>query len=204
MDYNILAANEVILKTMAVLKGRNISAQLVNNKSEALEAVKKLLPDGAEIMTGSSRTLEQIGLVEILQTGKHPWQSFKDKIFAEKDPAKQTRLRQESCLAEYYLGSVHAVTEQGEIFIASYSGSQLPSCIFTSNNVIWVVGVQKIVPNFEEGMKRVQEYVLPLEDARMKSIGMPGSKIGKLLIFKEEPLPFRKINLIFVNEILGF
>ena len=204
MDYNILAANEVILKTMAVLKERNISAQFVNNKSEALEAVKKLLPDGAEIMTGSSRTLEQIGLVEILQTGKHPWQSFKDKIFAEKDPAKQTRLRQESCLAEYYLGSVHAVTEQGEIFIASYSGSQLPSCIFTSNNVIWVVGVQKIVPNFEEGMKRVQEYVLPLEDARMKSIGMPGSKIGKLLIFKEEPLPFRKINLIFVNEILGF
>jgi L-lactate utilization protein LutC len=204
MDYNILAVNEVILKTIATLSGRNISAQLVNNKAEALEAVKKLLPDGAEIMTGSSRTLEQIGLVEILQSGKHPWRSFKDKIFAEKDPAKQTRLRQESCLAEYYLGSVHAVTEQGEIIIASYSGSQLPSCIFTSNNVIWVVGAQKIVPNFEEGMKRLQEYVLPLEDARMKSTGMPGSKIGKLLIFKEEPLPFRKIHLVFVNEALGF
>jgi len=204
MDYNILAANEVIIKTIAALKERNISAQLVNNKSEALEAVKKLLPDGAEIMTGGSRTLEQIGFVEILQSGKHPWNSFKDKIFAEKDPAKQGRLRQESCLAEYFLSSVHAVTEQGEIFIASYSGSQLPSCIFTSNNVIWVVGTQKIVPNFEEGMKRVQEYVLPLEDARMKSIGMPGSKIGKLLIFKEEPLPFRKIHLVFVNEALGF
>jgi L-lactate utilization protein LutC len=169
-----------------------------------LEAVKKLLPDGAEVMTGGSTTLDQIGFVDILKTGEHPWQSFKDKIFAEKDPAKQGRLRQESCLAEYFLGSIHAVTEDGEILVASYSGSQLPSYIFTSNNVIWVVGAQKIVPNFDEAMKRIKEYVLPLEDARMKSVGAPGSSIGKLLIFEKESLPFRKINLIFVNEVLGF
>jgi L-lactate utilization protein LutC len=204
MDYNVLAAEEVVSQTIAALKERNVSAQFVNNKGEALEAVKKLLPSGAEIMTAGSKTLEQIGLVEVLQNGNHPWISFKDKIFAEKDPAKQVKLRQESCLADYYLGSVHAITEQGEILVASYSGSQLPAYIFTSNNVILVVGAQKIVPNFEEAMKRVKEYVLPLEDARMKSLGAPGSKIAKLLIFERETLPFRKINLIFVNEVLGF
>ncbi len=204
MEYNVLAPADVIAKTMAALKERNVSAQLVNNRVEALQAVKDLLPAQAEIMTGGSTTLEQIGLVDILKTGQHPWQSFKDKIFAEKDPAKQGRLRRESCLAEYYLGSAQAVSEQGEIIIASNTGSQLPAYAFTSNNVIWVVSAQKIVPNLEEGMKRVWNYCLPLEDKRQKSIGGKGSAIGKILIFERESLPFRKINLIFVNEVLGF
>jgi len=204
MNYDILPAGEIISKTMASLAERNVSAQLAANKNEALEAVRKLLPAGAEIMTGGSKTLEQIGFVDVLKSGHHPWLSFKDKIFAEKDPAKQGKLRQQSCLAEYFLGSVQAVTEAGEIIVASNTGSQLPSYIFTSNNVIWVVGAQKIVPNLEEGMKRLKEYVLPLEDKRMKSLGAPGSGIGKILIFERENLPFRKINLIFVNEVLGF
>lgn len=204
MDYNVLPAGEVISKTMAALKERNISAQLVANKSEALEAVKKLLPAGAEIMTGGSTTLKQIGFVDILKSGQHPWQSFKDKIFAEKDLTKQAKLRQQSCLAEYFLGSVHAVTEKGEILVASNTGSQLPAYVFTSNNVIWVVGAQKIVPSLEEGFKRVWEYCLPQEDRRIKSTGGAGSNIGKLLVFERETLPFRKINLIFVNEVLGF
>ena len=63
---------------------------------------------------------------------------------------------------------------------------------------------QKIMPNFDEAMKRVKEYVLPLEDSRMKSTGAPGSQIGKMLIFERETMPNRKINLIFVNEVLGF
>jgi L-lactate utilization protein LutC len=204
MNYDILPAGEIISKTIAALAERNISAQLVADKNEALEAVKKILPAGAKIMTGGSTTLEQIGFVDILKSGQHPWQSFKDKIFAEKDPVRQSELRQQSCLAEYFLGSVHAVTETGEIFVASNTGSQLPSYAFTSNNVIWVVGAQKIVPDFKEGMKRIQEYCLPLEDKRMKSLGAPGSAIGKILIFERESLPNRKINLIFVNEILGF
>ncbi|HTW96225.1 MAG TPA: lactate utilization protein [Candidatus Methylomirabilis sp.] len=204
MPYDVLASRESIIKTMAALKERNISAQLVDDKNEALAAVKKLLPDGAEIMTGGSTTLEQIGFVDILKSGTHPWQSYKDKIFAEKDPVKQAQLRRLSCLAEYFLGSAHAVTEQGEILVASHTGSQLPAYVFTSNNVIWVVGAQKIVPNLEEGMKRVREYCLPREDQRQKSIGNAGSSIGKLLIFERENLPSRRINLIFVNEILGF
>jgi len=63
---------------------------------------------------------------------------------------------------------------------------------------------RKIVPTLEEGMKRVREYVFPLEDNRMKSSGYPGSTIGKILIFEREIMPNRKVTLIFVNEKLGF
>ena len=204
MEYDKLALPEVVAKTMAALQERKVFAQLAADKNAALEAVRKLLPSQAEIMTGGSTTLEQIGFVDILKTGQHPWQSFKDKIFAEPDPAKQGRLRQESCLAQYFLGSVQAVTEQGEILIASNTGSQIPAYAFTSNNVIWVVGAQKIVPNLDEGLKRVWNYCLPLEDQRIKSTGGAGSSVGKILIFERENLPFRKFNLIFVNEVLGF
>lgn len=89
-----------------------------------------------------------------------------------------------------FLGSVHAIAETGEMVIASASGSQLPSYVFTSDNVIWVVGTQKIVPTLSDAMKRVREYTLPLEDARMKSEGFPGNTIGKLLIFENQKLGF--------------
>ena len=75
---------------------------------------------------------------------------------------------------------------------------------YSSSNVVWVVGTQKIVSNLEEGLRRVREYCLPLEVKRMQQAGFKGSEIGKILIFEKEVMPFRKVNLFFVNEKLGF
>lgn len=191
-------------KAIEALKPRGVTAELVNTKEEALSKLKSLIPAGAEVMTGSSTTLEQIGFVELLKSGKHPWKNFKDILLAEKDQAKQMELRKKSVAIDYFIGSVHAVTENGEVLIASASGSQLPSYAFSSDNVIWVAGTQKIVPTVEEGFRRIREYCFPLEDKRMKSVGFPGSAIGKILLFEREIMPNRKIKLIFVNEKLGF
>lgn len=204
MDYEKLASQEEIEKTMESLKTRGISAEFVNRREDALKRVKELIPPGAEVMTGGSTTLKEIGFVDLLKSGGHPWKNLKDEIFAEKDGEKQSELRKKSVLSEYFLGSVHAVAHTGEMVVASASGSQLPAYVFTSSNVIWVAGVQKIVPTLDEAVKRVRKYVLPLEDARMKSEGFSGSTIGKLLIFEREIDPDRKLRLIFVNEKLGF
>jgi L-lactate utilization protein LutC len=155
-------------------------------------------------MTGSSTTLNEIGFVDLLKSGKHPWNNLKDKIVSEKDPQKQAELRKKSILADYFLGSVHAVSQSGEVITASNTGSQLAPYAFSSNNVIWVVGTQKIVSNLEEGLRRVYEYCLPLEDQRLKQAGFKGCEIGKILISEKETLPFRKVTLFFVNEKLGF
>jgi len=204
VGYDRLASREAVGRAIEALKPRGVAAELVNTKEEALSKLKSLIPAGAEIMTGSSTTLEQIGFVELLKSGKHPWKNFKDVLLAEKDQAKQTALRKKSVTIDYFIGSVHAVTENGEVLIASASGSQIPSYAFSSDNVIWVAGAQKIVPNLEEGFRRIREYCFPLEDKRMKSIGFPGSAIGKILLFEREIMPNRKIRLIFVNEKLGF
>lgn len=203
MAYNILPSAEVVAKVVAGLASRGISAVVVQTKEEALAEVKRSLPEGVDLMTGSSTTLEQIGFIDLLKSGQHPWKNFKDVIFAEKDPQKQAELRRQSILAHYFLGSVHAITEDGISVTASGSGSQIPSYAFSSENVIWVVGTHKIVPTLDEALKRVTEYSFPLEDARMKAAGYPGSTIGMMLIYERLIMP-RKLKMILVNEVLGF
>ena len=204
MKYDILASKEIVEKTMEALKQRGINAEFVNSKVEALDRLMRLIPHDAAIMTGGSTTLDQIGFTDILISGKHSWKNLKDGILAEKDPVRQAKLRKKAVTAEYMVGSVHAVVETGEILVVNASGSSIPAYSFSSDNVIWIVGTQKIVSTLEEGFKRLREYCLPLEDKRMKSIGYPGSTLGKFLLFEKEIDPNRRMTLVFVNEKLGF
>jgi L-lactate utilization protein LutB len=204
MKYDILASKTIVEKTMNALKTRGIHPEFVETKEDALNKLKELIPAGSEIMTGGSTTLDQIGFIEILIHGNHQWKNLKDAILSEKDPARQIELRKRSVTVDYMIGSVHAVVETGEVLVVNASGSSIPAYSFSSDNVIWVVGTQKIVPTMEEGFKRLREYCFPLEDKRMKNLGYPGSILGKFLLFENETNPNRKITLIFVNEKLGF
>jgi len=207
MDYNILPTTDRLQKTMEAVRARGISVTLVETKEAALTQLQTLIPAGGAVMTGASVTLQQIGFEDLLISGKHPWRNFKDEVLAEKDPAKQAILRKQGTLTDYFLGSVQAIAETGEIVIASATGSQLPAYAFSSSNVIWVAGAQKITPTLETALQRVREYVLPLEDQHMKQLrGKEASTfIGKLLVFEREaPYLRRNVNLILVNEVLGF
>jgi hypothetical protein len=179
---------------------------LVDTKEEALFHVQDLIPAGAVVMTAASVTLQQIGFEALLINGNHSWRNFKADLLAEKDPVKQMAMRRQGTLAEYFLGSVNAIAETGELVFASGSGSQLPAYAYTSRNVIWVAGAQKITPTLEEAIHRIRKYVLPLEDQRMKSIGNPaGSRINRILILENEPAYLRRnLTLILVNQIVGF
>lgn len=206
MAYDVLPAPEIVRRTSESVNARGIHAELVETKEEARERVKALIPPGCVVMTGASVTLQQIGFEEILISGDHPWRNFKADLLAEKDPVKQSAMRREGTLAEYYLGSVNALAETGELVFASGSGSQLPAYAYTSRNVIWVVGAQKIAPTLDNALRRVREYVLPLEDQRQKSLGnKAGSRINRILIIEGEPAYLRRnLTLILVNQILGF
>lgn len=203
--YNQLASNESIQATISELAKRNIEAIVVGTKAEALAKIKELIPSGASIMNGSSTTLIEIGFTDYLKAGSHGWNNLHEAILSESDPIKQGKLRQESVMADYYLGSVHALSETGEFIVASNTGSQLPSVVFTSPNLIYVVGTQKITPTLTDAMKRLEEYVVPLENERsLKAYGAPTS-LNKIVITKgENPMMGRKITIILVQEVLGY
>ena len=205
MNYSQLASKEDIEKTMEALEKNGINSTLVETGKDAFERIKTLIPAGASVMNGSSVTLETIGFVDYLKSGTHPWNNLHATIVAEKDPVKQSALRKQSTLSEYYLGSVHALTHGGEMVIASNTGSQLPHVVFTSPNSIFVVGVQKLVASLPDGLKRLEEYVYPLEDKHMKDLGYGGSMISKIVIFKKEnKMMGRSVRVVLVNEVLGF
>lgn len=207
MEYNILPTPDRLQRTMDAVRKRGVTVTLVETKETALAQLQAMIPAGATLMTGSSVTLKEIGFEALLISGTHPWRNLKDGILGEKDPALQSVLRKQATLADYFLGSVQAIAETGEIVIASATGSQLPAYVYSSPNVLWVAGAQKITPTLEAALQRVRDYVLPLEDQRLKQLigkEIVGS-IGKLLIFEHEsPLLHRTVNLILVNEVLGF
>jgi L-lactate utilization protein LutC len=203
--YNTLPTQESINKTAENLKTNGIEPIVVANANEALEKIKSLIPSGVSVMNGTSKTLEQIGYIDYLKSGQHPWNNLHKAIVEETDPIKQGELRRQALLSEYYLGSVHALSETGEFLIASNTGSQLPHVVFSSTHLIFVVGAQKIVPSLSEAMKRLEDYVVPLEDTRSKEAYKVGTQLSKILIFKKEnPMVGRKVSMIIVSESLGF
>jgi len=205
MQYNTLASKEIVEKVVEALGKRNVEALIVENGSLALAKIKELIPKGASVMNGSSVTLEQIGFVDYLKLGEHGWNNLHEAIIAEKDPSKQSQLRKQAVLSDYYLGSVHALVETGEFVIASNTGSQLPHIVFTSPNLIFVVSTKKIVPTLADAMNRLMEYVVPLEDKHMKEKYGVGTTPNKIVTFNgENPMLGMKVRMILVDEDLGF
>lgn len=205
MNFDSLAKAESIENTMNALKENGFLPIHVKSKEEALEKLKELIGKGSTVMNGSSETLKQIGYIEYLKSGKHPWQNLQEDIIKEIDPMKQSLLRRQSVVSDYYVGSAHAVTETGEILIASNTGSQLPHLVFTSPNIILVVGSQKITTSLDKAFQRLQEYVIPLEDKRITALYGMGTIHAKSLILHKEPAMMgRKIHVILVDEKLGF
>ena len=204
MSYDAVANDEQIATTKKALEENGMSVVVAENAAGAKEAVLGMLPKGAEVMTSTSRTLETIGLAEVInQSGDYD--AVRPKLDAMwGDETKKRDQRKLGAAPDYIIGSVHAVTEDGEVIIASNTGSQLPGYSYSAGKVIWVIGAQKIVKDLDEGQKRLHEYVLPLESERArKAYGTSGSNISKLLIVSKEVNPER-ITVVIVKESLGF
>ena len=202
--WNEIALDESINNVIQSLKSAGINAVVVNNKEEAKEKVLSMIPEGSEVMTMTSVTLDSIDVNEIInKSGKYI--SVRDKLSSidrNKDKMEMKRL---GAAPEYTIGSVHAVTEDGKVVVVSNTGSQLPAYAYGAGKVIWVAGAQKIVKNLDEAMKRIYDYILPLESVRLnKAYNIStGSYVSKVLIFNRE-FEQDRIHLILVKENLGF
>ena len=201
-EFAKLANNEQIERTAKALEANNIHTLIAENSEEAKRLFFELLPDGAEIFLGASVTLETLGIKdEIDQSGRYD--ALRPKIFAMNRETQGREIRKLGGAPDYAAGSVHAVTEDGQVLIASNSGSQLGPYASGAGKVIWVVGAQKIVKDLNEGLRRIQEYSYPLEEEHMQQLYGVGTHINKILIVNAELRPNR-ITIIIVKEELGF
>jgi hypothetical protein len=203
--FDQLASEVVITGTIDALKSHGFTSEVVENAAAAMEVIKSRIPEGASVMDGSSTTLDQIGYVEYLKSGNHGWNNTHATLLAETDTAKQAELRKAATISQYFVNSVHAVTEDGQLVWASNTGSQIPNIAYSSDHAVLVVGTQKIVPDLQSAMQRVEEYVVPKEDARMMEAYKMGTQYNLLLVFKKmSTVAPRDIHVVFVREVLGF
>lgn len=201
--WDTLADDQTIKQTLAALKENGIEAEVSENSQNAKKRVLELLPKGVETMDMSSITLGDISIAKEINASDN-YISVRSKLMTMDKETQGQEMQKLGAAPVWAIGSVHAVTEDGKVLIASNTGSQLPAYAYGSNHVIWVVGTQKIVKDISEGMRRIYEYTLPLESERAKkAYGVPGSAVNKILIINKEVNPGR-IKLIFVKEKLGF
>ena len=202
MEFAELASDEQIKRTAQALEKNNIRTLIAENGEEAKRMFFELVPEGAEVFLGASVTLETLGIRdEIDKSGK--FNAVRPKMFAMDRATQGREIRKLGSAPDYAAGSVHAVTEDGRVLIASNTGSQLGPHASGAGKVIWVVGAQKLVKGLDEGLKRIKEYSVPLEDVHMHQLYNMPANLNKLLIVNKEIRPDR-ITMIIVKEQLGY
>jgi LUD domain len=204
IDYSFSkpASEEQIQRTAESLRKRGFVVEVVNTPGDARNFVKNFLPHDKTIFTALSETVKISGLGQDINGPESSFKSLRKEL-DKMDPVSQFRERVKLGAApDIVVGSVHAVTESGQVLVGSGSGNQLGPYAASAEKVIWLVGSQKIVPDFETGMRRLEMYSYPLEDIRMHKAFGRGSLLAKVLIMNAER-PGR-ITIVLIREAIGF
>jgi len=193
-----------IQRTAAALIAKGYEVHLADDADEAKRLVLGLLPEGAEVGEGASVTLDEIGVTAAIEeSGRYDAVRPRTRAMDRTTPEGVRAMRKLSVVPDYHLNSAHAVTEDGRIVIVSNTGSQLGPVVFGAGTVIFAIGVQKIVPDLETALQRIEEYTLPLENVRMQGIYGVDSAVNKILIVNKEFRPGR-FAVVLIREAIGF
>jgi YkgG family uncharacterized protein len=200
--FGTLADDRRVRRTVAALEGNGFTALRAASGAEAKRIVLGLIPDGAQVHHGASETLDVTGITDAIEHSGR-FDPIRPRIWSMDRKTQSDEIRRLGAAPDVMLGSVHAVTETGSLITASMGGSQLGPYAAGAGRLILVVGTQKIVTNLEEGLRRIDEYAFPLEDARAQAAYGVHSGVNKVLVINREISPDR-ITVVLVDEVLGF
>jgi hypothetical protein len=199
--FTTLPDNETLTTTVVALEEHGFSVEVVHDLDAAREAVLARIPAGSSVMTNTSVTLQETGIEQAINDGG-TYQSVRKQMLALDYSTQGQAMKAMAAQADFAVGSVHAVTSEGALLIASASGSQLASYAWSAANVIFVVGAQKLVPTLDAGRERIFQHSLLLEDARAVAVYGQNSFVGKILEIHQE-LPGR-IHVVLIQRSVGF
>jgi hypothetical protein len=199
--FTSLADDRTLTDTIVALEEHGFSVEIVDELNAARDAVLARIPQGASVMTNTSVTLEESGINEAINSSGD-YDSVRNRMMELDFATQRQEMKRVAGQPDHALGSVHAVTLDGVLVIASASGSQLASYVWGAANVVFVVGTQKLVPDLETARERIYRHSLPLEDGRALAAYGMNSRVGKVLeIHQEEP---GRIHLVFIRQPIGF
>lgn len=200
--FTSLPDEHALAATVVALEEHGFSVEVVDDLDAARATVLARIPEGSSVMTNTSVTLAETGIADAINDGGGRWESARNKMFALDFATQAQEMKAIGGQPDYALGSVHAITADGTLVIASASGSQLASYAWGAANVIFVVGAQKLVPTLDAAHERIYQHSLPLEDARAQAAYGQHSQVGKILEIHQE-LPGR-IHIVVIRRQVGF
>lgn len=194
------ADHEAISRAAKGLAERNYTSHIVDTVADARALVRDLLPRDKAIFTAASESVRLSGLGADIDEGDE-FVSVRAKL-AGLDPADIRAQITMGATPEVILGSVHAVTEDGVLVVTSFSGSQLGPYSAGAEQVVYLVGGQKVVPDLDTAFRRVRTHSLPIVRNAMRAQGQD-SFMGKTLILEREFLAGRA-TVVLIKEAVGF
>jgi acyl-CoA hydrolase len=199
--FTTLPDEQALASAVTALEEHGFSVEVVDDLDAARQTVLARIPHGSSVLTNTSVTLQETGIADAVN-GDGPYDSARNRMFALDFATQAQQMKAIGGQPDYALGSVHAVTRDGTLVIASASGSQLASYAWGAANVIFVVGAQKLVPTLEAAHERIYQHSLVLEDARAIAAYGQHSSVGKVLEIHQE-LPGR-IHIVLIRQVVGF
>jgi L-lactate utilization protein LutC len=201
-QFRTLADDARVQRTAVALEANGIGVLRATDAADATRIVLGLIPGGSQVHHGASLSLEESGITEAIETSNR-YEPLRPRLWSMDREIQADEIRRLSSSPDVMLGSAQAVTETGSLVTVSASGSQLGPYASGAGQVILVVGTQKIVADLAEALRRIDDYVFPLEDARAQAAYGVHSGVNKVLIINREYTPGR-ITVVFVDEALGF
>lgn len=212
--------NTRVEKTMKNLEKNNINAFYVETKDEVIPLIEKLVSEGASVAVGGSVTLDQLGILKHLRSGRY---NFYDRYAEGLTPEGIKEVFVKSIGADAYFCSTNAVTEDGELYNVDGNANRVGAIAFGPEKVIMLVGVNKIVKNIDEAVKRVKTIAAPKNTVRLncktfcmvkghcvdmeggmgKGCDSPDRICRHYLVSAKQKIKGR-INVVFINEELGY
>ena len=195
------ATDEQILRVAEALRAHRIEAIVVDTAEEARTTVLGLIPEGVEVHSGKSKTLDDLGVYkEIVESGRYD--ALRPRLFTMDRVTQGREMRKMGAAPDVMLGSVAAVTYDGALVAASATGSQLGSYAAGAGRLILIVGSQKIVPDLDAALRRIDEVVFPYEDEQVLARLNVHTILEKVLIIYGEWTAGRT-TVVLVREPVG-
>jgi hypothetical protein len=91
--------------------------------------------------------------------------------------------------------------------VCDLTGSRVGAFNYAAGNLLIVIGSNKIVPTYDDAVKRTYDYCLPIESARVRiAYKVPASAVNNFVAIRG-PNPWGapgRIHVVIVKEALGF
>lgn len=204
------------LRAQTIIKGlekRNMEGVFCETKEDALAKALSYIEEGSSVTWGGSMSISEIGLMDAVKNGNY---EIIDRSVA-KNYDEQREIFSKAVLADYYLMSSNAITLDGELINIDGTGNRVACLTYGPKNVIMIVGMNKVVNDVEDGIKRVRNFASPPNTLRL-GLKTPCSMTGRcgncygdtcicsqIVVTRRQSAAMRgRIKIILVGESLGY